>query len=58
MNELPVRLSVNGRRTEAVVEARVTLADFLRETCGLTGTHLGCDGACGACTVLLDGQAV
>ncbi len=59
MNELPVRLSVNGRSIEAAVEPRVTLADFLRETCGLTGTHLGCEhGACGACTVLLDGRAV
>jgi carbon-monoxide dehydrogenase small subunit len=59
MHELPVELTVNGRRRRGVVEPRITLADFLRETCGLTGTHLGCEhGACGACTVLLDGQAV
>lgn len=59
MNELPVEVSVNGRRHTASVEPRVTLADYLRERCGLTGTHLGCEhGACGACTVLLDGQAV
>lgn len=59
MHELPVRLTVNGHDRGAVVEPRVTLADFLREECGLTGTHLGCEhGACGACTVLLDGQAV
>lgn len=59
MHELPVQVSVNGHTHEAVVEPRVTLADFLREQCGLTGTHLGCEhGACGACTVLLDGQAV
>jgi aerobic carbon-monoxide dehydrogenase small subunit len=59
MHELPVEVSVNGRNHRAIVEPRVTLADFLREECGLTGTHLGCEhGACGACTVLLDGQAV
>lgn len=59
MHELPVALTVNGRSHRGVVEPRITLADFLRETCGLTGTHLGCEhGACGACTVLLDGQAV
>ena len=58
MNEWPVRVSVNGQPTEASVEPRLTLADFLRERCGLTGTHLGCEhGACGACTVLVDGQA-
>ena len=59
MHELPVEVSVNGRRYGATVEPRLTLADYLREKCGLTGTHLGCEhGACGACTVLLDGQAV
>jgi carbon-monoxide dehydrogenase small subunit len=59
MHELPVELTVNGRSHRGVVEPRITLADFLREACGLTGTHLGCEhGACGACTVLLDGQAV
>jgi len=59
MHEWPVRVSVNGIPTEAAVEPRLTLADYLRENCGLTGTHLGCEhGACGACTVLVDGQAV
>lgn len=59
MNEIPVEVSVNGRRHTATAEPRLTLADYLREKCGLTGTHLGCEhGACGACTVLLDGQAV
>ena len=59
MYEWPVQVSVNGRPTQASVEPRLTLADYLRERCGLTGTHLGCEhGACGACTVLVDGQAV
>jgi carbon-monoxide dehydrogenase small subunit len=55
----PVSLTVNGRRVEAAVEPRTHLADFLREQCRLTGTHLGCEhGVCGACTVLLDGAPV
>ena len=59
MRESVVRLVVNGEPHEATVEARQTLADHLRETCGLTGTHLGCEhGVCGACTVLVDGAAV
>jgi len=59
MHEWPVQVSVNGQSTEATVEPRLTLADYLRERCGLTGTHLGCEhGACGACTVLVDGQAM
>ncbi len=54
-----VEVTVNGKPHDAEVEARKTLADFLREDCGLTGTHLGCEhGVCGACTVLLDGAAV
>ncbi len=59
MHDLSVEISVNGTKHRAIVEPRLTLADFLRENCGLTGTHLGCEhGACGACTVLLDGAAV
>ena len=59
MHEHPVEVSVNGRRYTGAVEARLTLADYLREKCGLTGTHLGCEhGVCGACTVLLDGQPI
>ena len=51
--------TVNGERRAITVEPRKTLADALREDCGLTGTHLGCEhGVCGACTVLLDGDAV
>ena len=50
-------LTVNGRVRELSLAPRVSLADALRENCGLTGTHLGCEhGVCGACTVLLDGQ--
>jgi carbon-monoxide dehydrogenase small subunit len=52
-------LEVNGRAYEVRVEPRRTLADALREDCGLTGTHLGCEhGVCGACTVLVDGEPV
>jgi carbon-monoxide dehydrogenase small subunit len=57
--EAHVHIRVNGDERSAVVEPRLTLADYLRERCGLTGTHLGCEhGVCGACTVLLDGEAV
>jgi len=52
-------LSVNARKYEIEVEPRRTLADALRENCGLTGTHLGCEhGVCGSCTVLVDGKPV
>ena len=54
-----IALTVNGRRREAEVEERMHLGDFLRRELRLTGTHLGCEhGACGACTVLVDGAAV
>jgi aerobic carbon-monoxide dehydrogenase small subunit len=54
-----VALTVNGQAHEAVVEPRRTLADLLRESLGLTGTHLGCEhGVCGACTVILDDEPV
>jgi aerobic carbon-monoxide dehydrogenase small subunit len=57
--EISVRCTVNGQVRAATVEPRLTLADFLREQCHLTGTHLGCEhGVCGACTVLVDGAAV
>src|SRR6266550_8281068 len=59
MREVAVAMDVNDRRRQAMVEPRLTLADFIRERCGLTGTHLGCEhGVCGACTVLVDGAAV
>ncbi len=51
-----ILLSVNGRKVEGAVEPRMHLADFLRETLHLTGTHLRCEqGVCGACTLLIDG---
>ena len=57
--EVEVAVRVNGGERTARIEPRLTLADFLRERCQLTGTHLGCEhGVCGACTVLLDGAAV
>ena len=57
--EHSISMTVNGARHRGRVEARKTLADFLREDCVTTGVHLACEhGVCGACTVLLDGQAV
>lgn len=54
-----VRLTINGQQVEREVEPRRLLVDFLRVDLGLTGTHVGCDTSqCGACTVLLDGQAI
>jgi carbon-monoxide dehydrogenase small subunit len=59
MPEMVATMTVNGRKYSAAVEPRLTLADFLREKCHLTGTHLGCEhGVCGACTILVDGAAV
>ena len=61
MSEIAVgiEVQVNGTARRSTVEPRLTLADFLRERCHLTGTHLGCEhGVCGACTVLVDGEAV
>src|SRR5581483_1452053 len=54
-----VALTVNGEAVRERVDARTTLADFLRETLSLTGTHIGCEhGICGACTVRVDGAIV
>ena len=59
MSEHRIEVTVNGERVRAEVEARLTLADFLRQEAGRTGVHVGCEhGVCGACTVLMDGQAV
>jgi len=58
MTEATVRVTVNGRRREGRCAPRKLLVDFLREDLALTGTHVGCEhGICGACTVLLDGEA-
>ena len=54
-----IRVTVNGTSYERDVEARLTLADFIRDELDLTGTHLGCEhGVCGACTILYNGEAV
>jgi carbon-monoxide dehydrogenase small subunit len=54
-----IEMTVNGRRHTGDVEARVSLADFLRDDAGYTGVHIGCEhGVCGACTVIVDGAAV
>ena len=56
---MPTKFEVNGKPVEVNVEPRLTLADCLRNVLRLTGTHIGCEhGVCGACTVLLDGEAV
>ena len=59
MAEISIGVTVNGRLRRATVEPRLTLVDFLRERCQLTGTHVGCEhGVCGACTVIVNGDAV
>ena len=56
---IDIKMTVNGREYTGRVEPRLTLADFIRQELGLTGTHLGCEhGVCGACTILVDGEAV
>ena len=57
--KLPVRTFVNGEACEAEAEPRMLLVQFLRDTLGLTGTHIGCVvGECGACSILVDGKLV
>jgi len=59
LRQTEVTMTVNGVERRATTDVRKTLADFLRDDLGLTGTHLGCEhGVCGACTVLVDGQSV
>jgi carbon-monoxide dehydrogenase small subunit len=58
-DKIEIALTVNGRTYAVRTEARRTLADVIREDCGLTGTHTGCEhGVCGACTVIVDGEPV
>jgi carbon-monoxide dehydrogenase small subunit len=59
MTDVAIALTVNGQSIKASVEPRLTLATLLRRHLRLTGTHLGCEhGVCGACTVIVDGDAV
>ncbi|MFC0687429.1 (2Fe-2S)-binding protein [Novosphingobium clariflavum] len=59
MSKHAIDLTLNGQRRSAGVEARTSLADYLRLDAGCTGVHLGCEhGVCGACTVTVDGRAV
>ena len=59
IESLKISVVVNGVRHEEVVEPRLLLADFLRHTLGLTGTHVGCEhGVCGACTIMVDGSSM
>jgi aerobic carbon-monoxide dehydrogenase small subunit len=58
-NRTNITLTINGRDHAIFVEPRRTLADAIREDCGQTGTHIGCEhGICGACTVIVDGEPV
>jgi aerobic carbon-monoxide dehydrogenase small subunit len=59
MNKVDITLNINGRDYAVRVEPRKTLVDAIRDDCGQTGTHIGCEhGVCGACTVILDDEAV
>jgi carbon-monoxide dehydrogenase small subunit len=57
--KMDIVVTVNGQKHEASVEPRLLLSDFIRDTIGLTGTHVGCEhGVCGACTILVNGDSV
>ncbi|MGH7278779.1 MAG: (2Fe-2S)-binding protein [Candidatus Rokuibacteriota bacterium] len=59
MKKIEVSLTINGAAYSGQAEPRLLLADFIRDVCGLTGTHVGCEhGVCGACTILVDGEPV
>ncbi len=58
-DRLDITLTINGRSYPIALEPRRTLLDAIRDECGLTGTHMGCEhGVCGACTVLVDGAPI
>ena len=58
-SKVRIALTVNGRKMSAETEPRMLLSDFIRNTLGMTGTHVGCEhGVCGCCTVMIDGAAV
>ena len=58
-DKVDITLTINGRNHAIRVEPRKTLVDAIRDDCGQTGTHIGCEhGVCGTCTVILDGEAV
>jgi aerobic carbon-monoxide dehydrogenase small subunit len=58
-SKTPITLNINGREHRVAVEARRTLADAIRDDCGQTGTHIGCEhGVCGACTVIVDAEPI
>jgi carbon-monoxide dehydrogenase small subunit len=57
--KMDIVVTVNGQKHEASVEPRLLLSDFIRDTIGLTGTHVGCEhGVCGACTILVNGDSI
>ena len=59
MSSHDIAMTINGQSVSGTAPARKTLADFIRQDAGLTGTHIGCEhGVCGACTVMVDGRAV
>ena len=59
IEKIDIKLHINGRDHAVRVEPRKTLVDVIRDECGLTGTHIGCEhGVCGACTVILDNDAI
>ena len=58
-NKVDISLNINSQRYDVSVESRQTLADVIRQDCGLSGTHIGCEqGVCGSCTVVVDGDPV